>query len=423
MHTVALPFQVLALGGGALELGLWGAVFSGTTLVFLLIGGAIADRVSRRAIILVSDLASAAVVGIIALLSLTGQLRLEHLYAEAAFFGASHSFFFPALSALIPELVPEEVLQAGNAVRGLSRQIGLLAGPVVGGLLVAVAGLPVAFGVDASTFLVGFGALWLAHPPRHEPPPPAAFLRQVRDGLAYTFSVPWLWIFIFAWAVVILGMLGPLEIAMPILVRDVLHGDARLFGTITAAIGLGEGITGIALAQLRIRRLGIAICAFAVVGGLALIGIGLVTEVPVILVLAALFGVQFVGVGVLWTTAIQKHVPREFLGRVTSIDFFGGSLLLPLAPVIFAAIVTGRAVPGVRRRGRPRVGHRRATAAGALDPRARVAGGPRPRSRCSAPTAPGPRSTSARRARTRPRGRRRRNRRRSDARDAAGNRR
>ena len=330
---------MLALGGGALELGLWGAVFSSTTLVFLLVGGAIADRVSRRAIILTSDFASAAVVGAIGVLAATGQLRLEHLYAEAAFFGASHSFFFPALNALIPELVPEEVLQASNAVRGLSRQIGLLGGPVVGGLLVATAGLPVAFGVDASTFLIGFGALWIARPPRHEPAPQAPLLQQVREGLAYTFSVPWLWIFIFAWAIVVFGMVGPLSVAMPILVRDVLHGDARLFGTITAAIGVGEVITALALAQLQIRRLGIAICLFAVVGGLALIGIGLVTDVPTILVLAAAFGVQFVGVGVLWTTAVQKHVPRELLGRVTSIDFFGGSLLLPLAPVIFAAIV------------------------------------------------------------------------------------
>jgi DHA3 family tetracycline resistance protein-like MFS transporter len=339
VHTVALPFQVLALGGGAVELGVWGAIYSATSLIFLLFGGAIADRISRRAIILVSDLGSGVVISAIALLAATGALRLEHVYLEAAFFGATHSFFFPALSALIPELVPPEVLQAGNSIRGLSRQIGLLGGPVAGGLLVAVAGLPFAFAFDAATFFVSFAALLFARPPRHEPPLPAPLLRQVREGLAYTFSVPWLWIFIFAWAIVLLGMVGPLNVAMPILVHDVLHGDARLFGTIVAAMGAGEVITGIALAQLKIRRLGVAICIFAAAGGVAVMGIGLITEIPLILVCAAVFGAQFVGVGVLWTTAVQKHVPRELMGRVLSIDAFGGSLLLPIAPVIFAAIV------------------------------------------------------------------------------------
>jgi MFS family permease len=339
VHTVALPFQVLALGGGAVELGVWGAIYSATSLIFLLFGGAIADRISRRAIILVSDLGSGVVIAAIAILAATGALRLEHVYLEAAFFGATHSFFLPALSALIPELVPPDVLQAGNSIRGLSRQIGLLGGPVAGGLLVATAGLPFAFAFDAATFFVSFAALLFARPPRHEPPVPAPLLRQVREGLVYTFSVPWLWIFIFAWAIVLLGMVGPLNVALPILVHDVLHGDARLFGTIVAAMGAGEVITGIALAQLKIRRLGVAICIFAAAGGVAVIGIGLITEIPLILVCAAVFGAQFVGVGVLWTTAVQKHVPRELMGRVLSIDAFGGSLLLPLAPVIFAAIV------------------------------------------------------------------------------------
>ena len=337
--AVALPFQILALGGGALELGIFGAITSVASIVFVLVGGAIADRVPRRRIILTGDLASGLVVGALAVLSATRGLCLEHLYASAAFFGAARSFFIPAIQALVPEIVPGEILQAANSVRGLSRQLGLLAGPVVGGVLVAVAGLPAAFGVDAATFLVSVLLFRLARPPRHEPAAPAPLLRQVREGLTYTFAVPWLWIFIFAWAIVILGMVGPLEIALPILVTQVLRGDARLFGTITAAVGLGQVVAGIALAQLRVRRLGIGICVCAAVGGVALAGMGVAADIPVVLGCAAAFGAQFVGVGVLWTTAVQKHVPRDLLGRVTSIDFFGGSLLLPLAPVIFAAIV------------------------------------------------------------------------------------
>jgi MFS family permease len=338
IHGVALPFQILALGGGALEIGLWGAILSVATIVFLLLGGAIADRFSRRTIILANDFASGLVVAAVATLSAAGALRIEHLYAEAFLFGATHSFFEPALNALIPDLVPADVLQSGNAIRGMSRQIALIGGPVVGGALAAV-GLPLAFGADAASFFASFAALWLARPPRRDSAGAAPLLRQIREGLAYTFSVPWLWIFIFAWAIVVLGTFGPLNVAVPIFVRDVLRGDARLYGTITAAVGVGDIVTGLLLARFRVRRLGIAICLFGILGGLALIGMGLVPMVSATLAFAAVFGAQFVGVGVLWTTAVQKHVPRDLLGRVTSIDFFGGSLLLPFAPVIFAAVV------------------------------------------------------------------------------------
>jgi len=339
VHGVALPFQILALGGGAAELGLWGAIVSASLLVFSLFGGAIVDRVPRRTAVLANDLVNGVVVSAIALLSATSQLRVEHLYLEAAVFGAASSFFYPALNALIPELVPPDVLQAGNALRGSSRQIALLAGPVLGGVLVAFAGLPLAFAAAAATFFVSFAALALARPPRHEPPAPAPLLRQIRAGLAYTFSVPWLWIFIFAWAVVLLGQLGPLGVALPIFVRDVLGGDARLFGLLLAASGVGEVVAAVTLAQVTVRQLGIAICGFAILGGISIAGIGVIPLVPATFVFMAGFGVQFVGVGILWTTAIQKHVPRELMGRVLSIDAFGGTLLLPIAPVVFAGIV------------------------------------------------------------------------------------
>jgi hypothetical protein len=162
----------------------------------------------------------------------------------------------------------------------------------------------------------------------------------VREGLAYTFSVPWLWIFIFAWAIVLFGQVGPLNVGLPIFVRDVLHGDARLFGLLTAALGLGEVVTGLVLAQVKIERLGIGICGFGIAGGLAIAGMGLVPDVPATMVFAAIFGAQFVGIGVLWTTAVQKHVPPEVMGRVISIDYFGGGLLLPVAPIVFAAVIT-----------------------------------------------------------------------------------
>jgi MFS family permease len=145
IYFVALPFQILVLGGSPVQLGLSAAISTGTMVAFLLLGGAIVDRLPRRRIILASDFASGSVVAAISVLGLTGALRIEHLYVASAFYGMTAAFFQPAMTAIIPELVPAQVLQSGNAINGLSDQSARVAGPVVGGLIVAVAGPPVAF--------------------------------------------------------------------------------------------------------------------------------------------------------------------------------------------------------------------------------------------------------------------------------------
>jgi MFS family permease len=338
-NFVAIPFQILALGGGAVELGLTAAIGSATTLVALLISGTIVDRVPRRTVILASDLASGCVVSIVALLGFAGALRIEHLYAASAIFGITFAFFFPAMTAIIPELVPPDILQAGNALRGLSRQLGRLGGPVLGGVIVAVAGPPVAFALDAASFFLSFAVLSFANPPRREPPARAALLDQVRAGFAFTFSLPWLWTTILLFALINVAFFGPLTVALPLLVRDVLLGDARLFGAIATAVGLGELAGTFVIAQRRVRRIGVVMYLWAILAGLSVAGYGLMPVVPVIFGSAFLVGLSLTGFGILWETAVQRNVPGDLLGRVSSVDFLGSTLLTPLGPIVFAALV------------------------------------------------------------------------------------
>jgi MFS family permease len=339
VYMVAVPFQILALGGSPLQLGLGAAINTGTMLVFLLLGGAIVDRLPRRRIILASDFTTGCVVLMVALLGFVGALRIEHLYVASAFFGMTSAFFMPAMTAIIPELVPTGILQSGNAIRGLSRQMARIGGPVIGGLIVGLSGPPLAFAIDAATFFASFAALWFARPLRREPPPPAPFLEQVRAGISFTFSVPWLWITICIFAVVNLGIAGPLIVALPLLVRDVLHADARVYGAIGTAVGIGELCGTFLGGQFPVRRTGIVMYVWAILTGVAVAAIGFVAALPEIFVFAFAQGLSLVGFGVLWDTAVQRHVPKDMLGRVSSVDAFGSILLLPISPLIFAALV------------------------------------------------------------------------------------
>ena len=109
---------------------------------------------------------------------------------------------------------------------------------------------------------------------------------------------------------------------------------------IAATSGLGEIVGGIAISQLRIRRIGIAMYAAAAFGGIWLGMYGLIPLFPLLLLYGIGVGMGFVGFGVLWDTAVQRFVPRELLGRVGSVDWFGSILLGPLAPLVAGVLVT-----------------------------------------------------------------------------------
>jgi len=129
------------------------------------------------------------------------------------------------------------------------------------------------------------------------------------------------------------AFIGAIAVALPLLVTTVLGGGAEMYGFISAAVGVGEAIGATAIAQVRVRRTGLVMYLFGALSGVALFIYGLVPTVPGALVASAIQGLSFTCFGVLWVTALQVHVPRRLLGRVTSVDYFGGTLLAPVAPI------------------------------------------------------------------------------------------
>jgi Major Facilitator Superfamily len=234
--------------------------------------------------------------------------------------------------------VPTEILIAGNSLRGLAGQAAKVVGPLLGGVIVAKAGSPAAFAIDAATFFFSFVVFFLANPPPHEPPPSRSLLSQVREGLAFTFSVQWIWLTIVGFGITNGFYFAVFTVALPLLVLNVLHGTAATFGLIGAAGGVGEVIGGLLVGNLRVRRIGIAMYVGSALLGLSIAVYG-VPLLPIVLLGAAGFGASIVFTNTLWETALQKHVPTELIGRVTSVDIFGSFLVGPVAPIAAAAAI------------------------------------------------------------------------------------
>src|SRR5207247_1413870 len=170
------------------------------SIVVALALGAVAGAFALSTVPALAPAIPRAVVGgvaVVAILGFAGALQIWHLYVTYALFGAASAFSVPALGAIIPELVPEEILVPGNAVQGLSRQGARIGGPVVGGLLVATAGPPAAFAFDALSFFLSAGAVALTRARPLAAEAGRSMLGEIREGIGFVFSVEWLWVTIF----------------------------------------------------------------------------------------------------------------------------------------------------------------------------------------------------------------------------------
>jgi MFS family permease len=314
-------------------------------LVLLLFGGAVSDRVARRTVLIVADAARALAVGCLAVLGSIGQVRLWELWAVAFVIGAATAFAAPAFDAIVPALVPKERLMEANGLDQFLRPAALqLLGPALGGVLLAVVGTGGAFGADAFSFV--FSALCVARlasgGSRPAGPSPAGSLwRDIGDGLGYVRSQVWLWGTFVAASFTYLLFLGPTFVLVPYVVKNELHGNAATLGIVLALGGLGALLAAAVTAQIGDRgERPISFMYSAWTGATLLVaGYGLVTRQWQLAALVFLVGAMEASGTVVWATLKSRLVPAELLGRVSSIDWFVSTALMPLSYVLTPVVV------------------------------------------------------------------------------------
>ncbi|MCX6026117.1 MAG: MFS transporter [Chloroflexi bacterium] len=320
-------------------------IFSMTPLVlFLLIGGVVVDRLPRMRVMLVADLLSGLTVMSVALLAALDLLQVWHIYLASFIFGSVEAFFFPAYQAVLPELVPAEALPSANSLSTLSRHVTGIVGPGIGAWLVAVGGTPFAFGLDSVSFLISAACLvpCMRLPAPLPGKPRAHPLADVREGLSLVLGTPWLWVTIGIFSLINITLTGPLQVAMPFLIKDNLHAEVGTLGLFTSSMAVGSVISALWLGRLRrFRRRGISLYAATLLLGATVALTGVLGSVVPIAAILLVFGMADSVIGLVWVQSVQDILPRDKLGRVWSLDALGSWAFIPLGYAL-AGVMTDR---------------------------------------------------------------------------------
>ena len=361
--TIALAWSVLLLTGSATALAEVLIAQSIPRLIFLLVGGVVADRLPRRLILFWSDGSRAVAVLLIALLFWTHLIVLWQILGLSILFGIADAFFRPAYQAIPPQLVPAEDLSSANALNGLSQQASTLVGPALGALLVTLTNPAAAFALDAVTYLISAACLLVMRVPSGagtaplaEETPDAAsrshpvvkLLADIREGFTYLMSSPYLWVTTVMASVGNVGI-ATLAVSLPKLVHSVYGEGVWLLGALLSASAVGSILASLIMGQFsKLRHRGIysylgVILAFA---ALFILGVPIPhgTVVEVSLAASSLFGFGIGVFSVIYYTTVQQIVPADKLGRVSAIDWIGSLAFEPVGLAVIG-ILTDRFGP------------------------------------------------------------------------------
>jgi MFS family permease len=320
---VAVPYQVYQLSNSVLLVGMLGLVELATLIGFAMLGGALADAADRRNMVLLSEAGLMAGSLLLAGNSLLAHPALWVIFAIATLQGSFDALQRPSLDALLPRLVDRDELPAAAALGNVRGTVGMIAGPSIAGVLVAVAGLPVTYMVDVATFVVGLVCLALmkAVPPPVDAERPS--LRRVLEGIRYARSRPEL---IGTYVVDIVAMLFGMPMALFPAIAQGLGGPGVL-GLLYAAPSFGALLFAATSGWTRrVQRHGMGVIVAATIWGLAIIGFGVVPGLAAALVFLALAGAADSMSGVFRQVIWTQTIPDSLRGRLASIELLSYSV-------------------------------------------------------------------------------------------------
>ena len=341
MGPIALAFGILALPNGSANM--LGLVLGATTVLFLLMapfGGVIADKYGRARMVGVTDMAAGLVLFIQVAYFATGDVPLAVLLITNGFFGLMWGIFWPAFSGLMPAVLPEAGLQKGNALNAFMTNAGVISGAAVAGLLIEVFGVAFTLAIDAASFFIsGLMIFTFRHLTPRAEQTENTMLDDLLHGWRVFLSFRWIVIIVGAFSFIVMCWAAAENVLGPLIALEHFNGPKSWSFVISAeSAGLIVG----SLIAIKIKpkypmrflmlssfTITFYIWSLAKPQSLLMIAFG-----------AFLFGITLDLWGTLWSTALQRKVPRDSLSRVSSFDAMGSMMFRPVGLAIAAPLST-----------------------------------------------------------------------------------
>lgn len=305
-------------------------------LIFMIVGGAVADKVPKKKIMFYSNLIRALLVTAILIWFIVGHVTLSTFAIFALFFGLADAFFWSADGSILPEIVEKHRLTQANSLTQMTNQASVILGPVLGGILIKFSNYETIFTITILLLIIAAVLVQkIQYTLQEKADANKDMFTSIKEGIVYVKQSPFLSTFLICSAFLNLFLIGPMQVGFPIFVKNVLHGDSLHFSYLESAVGGGMAIGAVIVGLKNIKRKrGLFCIIMMLLSGIFFLSINFSTTLWQALLSGGFFGITIAMAIIPLMAMIQSTVKEEMMGRVMSLMMLSSMGFIPLSYAI-----------------------------------------------------------------------------------------
>ncbi|MDA1909093.1 MFS transporter [Bacillus pacificus] len=328
------------------SLGVVFVALSVPRLIFMIIGGAVADKFPKKNIMFYSNIVRAILVATILTWFIVGDVTLYTFALFALFFGLADAFFWSADGSILPELVEKSRLTQANSLTQMTNQASVILGPVLGGILIKFTNYETIFSITILLLIIAAILVQkIQFTMSEQQNTDKGMFTSIKEGILYVKESPFLSTFLICSAFLNLFLIGPMQVGFPLFIKNVLHGDSLQFSYLEASVGGGMAIGAVIVGLKNInRRRGLFCIIMMLLSGVFFLSINFSTVLWQALLAGMFYGITIAMAIVPLMAMIQSTVKEEMMGRVMSLLMLSSMGFIPLS-YAFTSIALALGIP------------------------------------------------------------------------------